>query len=438
MFITIGVLCIYINNMYVFSFATKGVWVLEQVARHAASAAFEGQTASPYGGSCRPIGILKRIAPLPVVEPCVGIGAWRALCNMADGQYVPAFSCDSDAELKHFYECYGLGDSVRCGAKGDMFAADIHNVQAALLICGAPCQPFAPNGNQLGLLDERSEVLEKALEWIVELAWKGELIAFALENSAAIVTMQANPDSAILEYVIRRLEVQISFFAIEPIVHNLHDLIPHHRTRLWIRGLRRDSMCTRKLPPPLDHTDFPHKSLVDFLDLSMPAVDLQSLSQKKKSNFAGYCARIAADRDRGKAGSIACFDLSRGCDKQRTAPLYYDKILALRCKGTDVFMVSVNTACRIECEGLQLCRYLSMAERFALQGHDGNSAALFRTKGAAMRACGNAFAVEQMAAMVVPLLEHAYCAGTLTKDGYRRLARDEIQTLIDMKLSVSG
>ena len=44
------------------------------------------------------------------------IGAWRALCNMADAQYVPALSCDIDPELNHFYECYGLEDSVRCGA----------------------------------------------------------------------------------------------------------------------------------------------------------------------------------------------------------------------------------------------------------------------------------------------------------------------------------
>ena len=75
-------------------------------------------------------------------------------------------------------------------------------------------------------------------------------------------------------------------------------------------------------------------------------------------------------------------------------------------------------------------RYLSVSERFLLQGHSASLKDHFRTPSAATKASGNAFNVLQVACVIAPLLEAAARAGVLTKVGVKALSMEELSKLV--------
>ena len=98
------------------------------------------------------------------------------------------------------------------------------------IVAGPPCQPWAGTGHQLGTTDARASVMDACIGWIISQAWRGQLLAFALENSPRL------RGSAYLRELLQRLQVCIPMFAVTVEVHDLCQLCPQHRERLWIRA----------------------------------------------------------------------------------------------------------------------------------------------------------------------------------------------------------
>jgi site-specific DNA-cytosine methylase len=358
---------------------------------------------------------------------------------------VPANSCDIDGHLDWFYDklrtlLQSLGEQsnfkIGCGpVRGDMLSISTRDLQdASMLLSGCPCQPFAKNGQHKGAMDQRSDVLDVVVDWIVELAWRGVLVLFALENSPEMALMMGTGTKSVLEVLLERLRVQIPFFKIESEVHSLGAInIPHQRSRLWIRGLRVDALCGEVLPPPMPASCFAECSLIDVLDLTLPNLEECALTPKRLKNLHDYLDWILRDRSAGVAGKLATFDLDRAHTRVYTPQVLYDKIPTLRCKGPDIVVVSVADV-DSNIPDISICRQLTIEEKFACHGHSGQYPSLFRGITAAKKAIGNAYAPPQLLAMVGPLLLDAVASGVITKAGVKRRSHDELCALIDSDL----
>ena len=107
----------------------------------------------------------------------------------------------------------------------------------------------------------------------------------------------------------------------------------------------------------------------------------------------------------------------------------FDTIPSLRTQGPKIFLVSLQDL-EAPWHQQQIHRFLSVRERFLLQGHSATLADHFRTLSAATKASGNAFNVLQMACMVASLLEAAARRKVLTQDGVQKLTSEQLCSLI--------
>ena len=372
---------------------------------------------------------------LKVAEPCCGIGGLRSWAIASGVPYNAFCACDFDESIDDFYGSLkkkgepGLED-MACGEeRGDVSHVDVHQLPACeLLLSGPPCQPYAPNGKGEGFCDPRSEIFEIVVGWIIHLAWQGTLVAFLVENSTAIVSH---------EYfwkLIEQITCSCPFFRVEVVQQDLKCLMPHSRPRVWVRGLRVDCLESPScpLPMPLAMTDVCKDTfhLKDFLDPSLQNHDPSKLTVTMRSNLALY-KEIAREAIRSgeTTGSVMSVELDRNPLRAYGGSVSFDTIPSLRTQGPKIFLVSLHDL-EAPWHQQQIHRFLSVRERFLLQGHSATLADHFRTLSAATKASGNAFNVLQMACMVAPLLEAAARRKVLTQDGVQKLTSEQLCSLI--------
>ena len=159
--------------------------------------------------------------PLRVTEPCVGLGGLRRLCQLSESQYLCTQGFDTETSLLAYYK--NLQRFVALVNPESLLPVEA-------IVAGPPCQPWAGTGHQLGTTDARASVMDACIGWIISQAWRGQLLAFALENSPRL------RGSAYLRELLQRLQVCIPMFAVTVEVHDLCQLCPQHRERLWIRA----------------------------------------------------------------------------------------------------------------------------------------------------------------------------------------------------------
>ena len=152
--------------------------------------------------------------PLSVCEPCLGLGALSELSRIGD------FDVDSDAyeldgALAPFY--FHMGMHVKVGKRdGDMLQINVHNLAPSEGACsGPPCQHVNQSGERLGAADARSEIFETFTTWLIELAWSGSLVWFALENSANIEHVHISETESYADAFMSKLLVAMPFFHID-------------------------------------------------------------------------------------------------------------------------------------------------------------------------------------------------------------------------------
>jgi hypothetical protein len=221
----------------------------------------------------------------------------------------------------------------------------------------------------------------------------------------------------------------VPFFFWGWVVHDLHTIAPHQRSRLWLRGMRADAVRGDGIPPPLPASEFPKLELLDLLDFSLPSEDPTELSTaSKRASILKYVDRIRADIGNGVAGKLATFDIGRNFDKVWSAQILYDRIPSLRCKGPEIFMVYVPDIDKPAADSL-VFRHLHDKERLTLQGHDDRYDQYFSSRNHARSSTGNAFSTFQVAAIVMPMIMDAVITGALGPDGMRRLDKDALYRL---------
>ena len=128
---------------------------------------------------------------LRIAEPCVGMGGVAEMFRICEMQYDGTNCYDIDPRLQKFHigVAEAHGQAVRqggFGAAGDIRSVDVKDLaDSDVLACGPPCSPWAGTGARQGRLDPRSEVYFTVVEWVIYLAKRGSLLAFAIENSVA-------------------------------------------------------------------------------------------------------------------------------------------------------------------------------------------------------------------------------------------------------------
>ena len=381
--------------------------------------------------------VLRYLGRTPLVaEPCCGIGGLRTWAAASGVPYHACFAHDFDSEIEEFYVSLqksgveGLG-GVACGpVLGDISLVSSEDLpQCEALVSGPPCQPYAPNGRGEGFKDPRSEIFEIVVKWVIHMAWAGSLVCFLLENSVAIASHD------FFWKLVDQICLSCPFFLVEVVEQDLKCVLPHSRPRLWLRGLRRDCLVGSCLPPPKSVSEVSRLQLKlsDFLQPGLPNVSPQSLTQTMQANLALYKALALDAMAKGEAtAEVMAVELDRNPLRQYGGAVCWDSIPSLRCGGPKIFLVSLpdlsaNPSCW---EKQKYHRFLSIDERFLLQGHGAELSEHFRTQSAAMAASGNAFNVLQVALMLSPLLEAATTAGVLTKEGVEKLSTTQLAQLI--------
>ena len=182
-------------------------------------------------------------------EPCLGIGGYRMLAEYGEFPYGSPASkgYDTDSRLKKLHRELSFGATIKIGEAGNLVTSNVREECKGCegLVIGPPCQHLNATGGRGGVTDEaRHVVFETALQWVIELAWGGELVFFVIENTpniehVAVPTSASNGATRhYSDFVLETLRTAIPFFAVGASVEQLKPVLPISRWRWWCRGIR--------------------------------------------------------------------------------------------------------------------------------------------------------------------------------------------------------
>ncbi|CAE7545008.1 nlaIVM, partial [Symbiodinium pilosum] len=352
-----------------------------------------------------------------VSEPCAGLSPWKTWVeeSVSCHQDLPG-TCghvatnvyDFDKQLQPYWSQIGSGVAHVGPQKGDIEKVPLSSLEDSEgLISGPPCQPFSFCGLRKGSADFRAMPFEVVIRWIIELASRGCLLWFMLENSS---NLYRDP---FLLAMLAILEAACPYFHIEVRVNNCCEYAPISRERIFIRGLRRDCLpegCRGPLPVVLLEVlgSGQCATLPGLLNWSLPPMNPNMLSINMRANLKLYKDMIkdmfpassGEDEEilQGLGPSVACVELDRNPLKDGCPDVRLDEVSSLRTSGPALFVMSTGD-CRKEWRQQKLHRLLSVEERFAVMGHPKAKAGLFGSPAAAKRAVGNGLHSLQMAAL---------------------------------------
>jgi site-specific DNA-cytosine methylase len=361
-------------------------------------------------------------------------GGFRRAMELCEVPFTTVNAFEKDPRFASFYRALKL-THVRVGDAGD-----VRSIQPEMLedceglVCGAPCTPWAGSGKRLGVLDERAELFDIVVTWIIELAHRGCLLFFACENSPNVLQAEGKGTRApYLQRVMALLHVAIPFFDIEVQVVDLYPMLPQTRTRAWLRGIRKDVSLGHPMPAVLKL--LPEVTLEQILDPSLPNRSLECISLKAKRNLIAYMSKVQEDTVTGKAGNIAVVETHRAFGAKYGAVILYDRVPPLRASGCEYFLISVRDVSE-PLEQRRFFRPLADIERLRLQGFPTEYAQEL-TSSMVKHGTGNAFAVPQVAAVALPLLKQVALSGVMQELGSHPLGRDDLHNLISDSMHAS-
>eukprot|EP00959_Pyramimonas_sp_CCMP1952_P462391 9483157-Pyramimonas_sp.AAC.1 len=129
-----------------------------------------------------------------------------------------------------------------------------------------------------------------------------------------------------------------------------------------------------------------------------------SAEPRLRKNLADYMG-VLLDQARNEKWSramVVIFDLDRSFGKGWKPNIAYDGAPTFTTKTTKLFVASLTDLDMNPLDRMHR-RLLVPQERVAMQGH-GPAVAQFLTESALVKACGNAFLVPMIGAVVVPIL----------------------------------
>jgi hypothetical protein len=359
--------------------------------------------------------------PLVVSEPCAGAGTVSvAMQNWSMG-YEPVNLFEKLGGLEKLYSFMhgSVAMTFRLGPRdGDLMKkALVGLADSDGLIAGPPCPPWSNQGNRLGTSDCRASVYDRVVEWIVELACRGCLLWFAVENVPGILKkLETQGDRSYMEIVVGKLLREIPFFQVWHRLVTDADIGLQARERVWLLGLRKDVIKHGPLPSVMSTVGVPPTQLMQLLHPDMPNESGDELPTKTMAkNLCDYKAAIRTLVGK-KSGEfrIAVFDVDRAFEKGWAPRVLFDRLPTLTTKNRYLFLLSV-TDMDMSYGDMMFHRMLTVEERFAVQGHSPDLAQHV-SLALGMKLTGNAFPVTMLERVLMPMLERVEASGVMCND----------------------
>ena len=324
---------------------------------------------------------------------------------------------DVEADLKHYHEMLHEAlddkslnpDSASWGPiHGDLLQVPLDALEPCDgLVSGPPCTPWANNGKRLGSADPRAAVFERIVEWVEHLALQG-MWFFLLENSTNIAAKISKEEIPFALKIKSRLEARLPDWVIDLSRSSLESFLPVRRSRCWLRGMRRDMLpMSQSIPAPLTRIGTGPVALEHLLDPCIENCRIEAMTTtKQRDNTAFRIKEIFAmvEANPSHHHRIAVFDPHRAPEKKWKSPVHYDVVPVLRTMGPPYFVISLWDLDKPTHEKA-FFRFLTVGERYVLQGHRAEYSSFAKTPRHALKMTGNAYAVPMLTAVLAPMLE---------------------------------
>jgi len=256
----------------------------------------------------------------------------------------------------------------------DIMDVDLAKLDSAdILVASPPCQPHTKMGKQAGSADDRCEPFFQVVKVAAELSWRGDLKAVIFEQSPSIMDSKKGAPPCI-DALDRCWKEHMPEWT--QLVRWIEDgkmaNVPTQRYRLFLSSVPICFVTAMgfpfKRPPAAPYT----AKLVDFLetgnkDFSSRA-DL-AIPTGMKPYYDDYKKHFQKEFEQHPDFSVGVCDLCRGMEKAFTALTKKDEIPSLTGGAwyLTIFGLSAEAQCKVGPKG----RYLTMKERAAIYGHDG-------------------------------------------------------------------
>ena len=310
------------------------------------------------------------------LELCGGAStAALALLHLLGRSKVVCHSYDTDSFLGRF-----AGDVARFltrgqyhhfGVHGDILKVPLDQFFSALpdlVVAGPPCPPWAKMGRRKSFDDPRAAVFWRVIEIIIDLATRGRLVAFVIENVEGIAQKPKGQSASPLDVLLAELRSGLrDGWIVEWSVYNTKDFgLPQSRPRVYIVGrFDPDSRGARLGKVPRFAQQVTVGSLLNLEDSAS-----REISCLQERNVADWKKHFEEEMlDSKFRGQYAIVDYTR-TPSGRTSwkgSSVIDRCECLTAAGPALHVFAFGCG-----EGkLPLDRALSISERASLQGFPG-------------------------------------------------------------------
>lgn len=187
--------------------------------------------------------------------------------------------------------------------------------------------------------------------------------------------------------------------------------------RNWLKEISSGTDILKKngmteVPPPLP--PFGQLSIREMLKKNLPPTPRDSLTKSQRNNLIGYEKSVKKQLKDGilSPGSVVICQLGRGFGKPYPPRMSVDISPCLTTHLRHLFILSVGDVHKPD-HDREFCRRMLPQERLSLQGCEPAVATTLRGDHL-VRACGNAYPVNLLAACMVPMLNALAASSLLT------------------------
>ena len=350
------------------------------------------------------LGGLKGPASLKVQKPCCGVCGdlllWKA---MGTETIVDTFDIEAEYEAA-IRKIHSEEGSTHCIGE-DLLKIDLPQLQpTSFLLSGPPCPPWAGNGCKGSEKDVRSHVYSRILQWICHQMDMECMQAFAIEN-VDFIKASIDGKTPFMDRVLTALmrHDKSSKWSFDCKELQLKDYgLPQSRRRAILRGQRKTLGLLPLLLPKQ-----PMQPLRNFLSTTLPHQPPATMRDSHRQNLRDYEREIKLRKKlhpRMFANDpIAVFSVDRAFDKKWNIAIRLDEVPTLTTVNRYLFLLSTNDQDEPP-EKREFHRYLHFGERFGLQGMSWELLAENVPPELSVKATGNAFPPQLLAAAIAPMI----------------------------------
>eukprot|EP00973_Karenia_brevis_P053078 7378984-Karenia_brevis.AAC.1 len=183
------------------------------------------------------------------------------------------------------------------------------------LVAGAPCIPWAGNGQKLGEGDARFNPMLSVLVMVVTLAKHGMLLFVLLEN--VFGTLQwtgASPPIFKRILLVLQKEVPEFWWGLDKMFAQYY-MLGASRRRVFLKGVIKSKVSVPAVPPPLPPLG--KGNLRQHMTLGMPCLTTADLTKQQWGNLKSVIAKIKQEKSIGNipAGALVVIAADRADGK---------------------------------------------------------------------------------------------------------------------------